>query len=152
MGREAPKFKSTKHNLWIANTGASCHMCNGIESFEDIKEVTRTIIIGNGNIMKCTKVGTWKGFLRNKEGNKIVILLKEVSYIPTLATNLLSLTTVMNNGWELKGSGQFLKIHKGTTTIDFDKKVKSRNSFLLGFHLERSYQKESAMIISAKIG
>ena len=73
-------------------------MCNDIEGLEDIKQVTRTIIIGNGDVMKSTKVGTWNGLLKNKEGNKIVILLKEVSYVPTLATNLLSLTTVMNNG------------------------------------------------------
>lgn len=152
MARETSSLKEAKKDLWIADTGASCHMCNDLEGLEDVKESKRTIVIGNGDEMKSTMIGTWKGLLKNKEGTETMITLKEVSYVPTLSANLLSLTTVMIGGWELKGTNKTLSIQKGSLKIDFDKELKSGNGFLLGFHLERNYQKEKAMAAQVKIG
>jgi hypothetical protein len=42
--------------LWILDSGASFHYCQSVEGLTDIKEIDESIKIGNGDLMKATKI------------------------------------------------------------------------------------------------
>jgi hypothetical protein len=49
-------FKNNFANdLWILDSGASCHDCRSVEGLTDVKEINELIKIGNGDSMKATK-------------------------------------------------------------------------------------------------
>jgi hypothetical protein len=45
------------NDLWILDSGASCHYCRSVEGLTDVKEINESIKIGNGDLMKATKIG-----------------------------------------------------------------------------------------------
>jgi hypothetical protein len=47
-------------DMWILDSGASCHYCRSVEGVTDVKEIDESIKIGNGDSMKATKIGNLK--------------------------------------------------------------------------------------------
>jgi hypothetical protein len=43
-------------DIWILDSGASCHYYQSAEGLTDVKEIDELIKIGNGNSMKSTKL------------------------------------------------------------------------------------------------
>jgi hypothetical protein len=39
------------NDLWILDSGASCHYCRSVEGLTDVKEINEWIKIGNGDLM-----------------------------------------------------------------------------------------------------
>ncbi len=68
--------------LWIADTGASTHMCKSVDGFENIKKTNQTIRVGNSQQMKSFKMGTWRGVVVMKNGTWKTILLDNMIYVP----------------------------------------------------------------------
>jgi hypothetical protein len=48
------------NDLWILDSGASCHYCRSVEGLTDAKEIDESIKIRNDDSMKATKVGNLK--------------------------------------------------------------------------------------------
>jgi hypothetical protein len=46
-------------DMWIIDSGASCHYYQSAEGLTDVKEIDESIKIGNGNSTKSTKVGNF---------------------------------------------------------------------------------------------
>jgi hypothetical protein len=44
-------------NIWIGDSGASCHYCNSDKGLFDIKEVSESITVENGKTMEAIKIG-----------------------------------------------------------------------------------------------
>jgi hypothetical protein len=42
------------NELWILDSGASCHYCQSVEGLTDVKEINESIKIGNCDSMKPT--------------------------------------------------------------------------------------------------
>ena len=68
--------------------------------------------------------------------------MKDVKVVPGLVKNLFSLSTVMQNYWDLltetRNNVKFLKIKKGDVEYEFDRKV-SKNAnggYLMGMQIE----------------
>ena len=81
---------------WVADTGASCHMTNSLEGMTNLKDVNRTVTIGNGKKMVVKKNGTWNCFIIDK-GIKKLVTLTDVNYIPELYCNLFAIEKTMLN-------------------------------------------------------
>ena len=88
MTSSTDKFEE---NIWIADSGATAHMVNSIEGFQNFKETQGTITIGNGEGLQIKGTGTWKGVMKNQNGKETPITLKEVEYVPDLMCNLFSM-------------------------------------------------------------
>jgi hypothetical protein len=43
------------NDLWILDSGASCHYYRSVEGLTDVKEINELIKIGNGELMKAKK-------------------------------------------------------------------------------------------------
>jgi hypothetical protein len=44
-------------DMWILDSGASCHYCQSVEGLTQLKEIDESIKIGNGDSMKATEIG-----------------------------------------------------------------------------------------------
>jgi hypothetical protein len=52
-------------DMWILDSGASCHYCQSAEELKDIKKINESIKIGNGDSMKSTKIRNSKFEIQN---------------------------------------------------------------------------------------
>ena len=86
--------------MWIRDTGATCHMKSSIEGMYDL-EICSDVKIdtANGSTSSVTHVGKYKGmsYVLMEKPRKIV--MKNVKVVPGLIKNLFSLSTVMRNDW-----------------------------------------------------
>ena len=117
--------KINEKNIWIGDTGASCHMTPSLEGMTDIKKINTRIKIGNGEDLTAEKVGTFRGNIEYANGKSMATTLKDVKYVPNLDCNLLSLTSVMDKGYQLLGTDEELSLKKNNMRIRFDRKLKT---------------------------
>ena len=97
--------KNTTQGIWIGDTGASCHMTNSLSGMTKLKQTNTIIQIGDGESITGAQIGTWQGFIINK-GSKSRLTLEEVTYVPTLAMNLFSITKALSNKATLSSNGK----------------------------------------------
>lgn len=92
-------LKSLNHekSIWLADSGASDHMSCDKIFFENLTlGVYGKITIANGESLKAEGIGTVKLTVGEHE-NPVELTLKDVLYIPTLSTNLLSIRKITQN-------------------------------------------------------
>lgn len=90
------KFK----DVWLADSGASAHMCNNRGWFKDVKlpDLSRsTIEVGNGDKIAVKGIGNVE-LTTTIAGEEIKFTLKDVLWIPDLSTNLLSIGAAAEAG------------------------------------------------------
>ena len=109
-----------KKNIWIADSGATTHMCNDLEGMFDLRDSNVSISVGNGQKMTTKKIGKYKGTIIDSEGNEKKVVLTNVSYVPKLTVNLFSLTTVMEKNFSVTGTKAGIEITKGAWRAKFD--------------------------------
>lgn len=119
-------------NTWIADSGASTHMCNDLSAMHNLKESNQSISIGNGTKLTATKSGTVRGELRLANGDKKLIVLTNVSYVPDLLVNLFSLTSAIEKDFTVHGSKQGIEIRKGSSSMQFDEKFGTTKGHIFG--------------------
>ena len=109
-----------ENNIWIGDTGASCHMTNSLEGLSDLKKASFEVTMGDGKSMITTQVGKWTGVAIQKDGKAKPITLNKVAYVPKLCVNLFSITQVMKLGATLLSTALSICIQKGEVKIVFD--------------------------------
>ncbi len=108
-------------NLWIGDSGASCHFINTDFGMYNWKYIHEKIGVGNGNIAIATKEGSVKLQVFPKTGEKYVVTLHGVKFISNLQTNLFSITTALTRGWKLSNRGVHIVLtNTNGGTIIFD--------------------------------
>ncbi|GFX21634.1 retrovirus-related Pol polyprotein from transposon TNT 1-94 [Trichonephila clavipes] len=91
-------------NIWILDSGASCHMAKESVWFKNISPAVMDIYLadkkskmmsqGTGNVSAKT--------VSTKHCNSINLTITDVSYVPQLRCNLLSVTCLMDKGCEIE--------------------------------------------------
>jgi hypothetical protein len=77
-------------DLWIAETGASCHMtCNDIGMFNCI-DINEDIKVGDGNYIKAIKMGSKRVSILQPNNVIKHFVINDVKYVPKLWVNLFS--------------------------------------------------------------
>ena len=123
--------------MFIADTGASSHMMNQDKGMFNIREVNTSVKVGNGESLKCKKIGDVRIKMKQKDGKKDVeTILKDVMFVPELTTNLLSIGKALKQGWELRSKGEEFFLSKGRNTVNFDKNLVSNFGKVLGVDVE----------------
>ena len=121
--------------IWIGDSGASCHYCNSEEGLHDYTTISEEITVGNGNKMLAKKVGSLRCMVQQKNGEKFVVVLKDVKFVPELWVNLFSISKALKNGFNLGNEDVVMKLMKGNTTLYFDRMLKTKNGFVSGIKL-----------------
>jgi hypothetical protein len=108
-------------------------MKNTIDGLFDLRKEETFVKIGNGEGLKSTTFGTLKATVEQADGTKMDVTLKNVAYVPELATNLLSITKAMENGFKVSSTGNILRLSKGSKIVKFDRLQKTKMEFVLGY-------------------
>ena len=79
--------------------------------------------------------GDYECEVHQTDGTVTRVVLKDVQVAPGAGCNLLSLTRLLNNGYELKGNQKGLTAVQGKVKITFDQTIEVGSGYLLGIHL-----------------
>jgi len=114
--------KAIPNNWWMADTGASSHMVKSKKGLTEIEPCEIPIQVGNGQKVIAKEKGTI--MLQVKNGiQDYNITLKNVLYVPDLIINIISLTRVIDLGFDVISDKKQIAIKHGGTIIRFDKRL-----------------------------
>ena len=121
--------------LWIADSGATGHMTANLEGMVNVRDVNENIIIADDSKVRAEKIGD----LKLKPTNSTTTLtLKDVWYIPTLGSNLLSVTKATRAGFQLRNEGNVLIFKKDGHEIKFNKEIKTKRGHVMAMEAIRT--------------
>ena len=117
--------KLTKE-VWVGDTGSSCHMRSSLSGMFDLEPGTGGIKVGSGKVLKIIKIGKFRGEVMQKDSSTKILILDNVHFVPDLYCNLFSITSAMDDGYGLSGrKDEFLTLRKNDMVIKFDQVIKS---------------------------
>ncbi|MGL4341755.1 MAG: reverse transcriptase domain-containing protein, partial [Lactococcus lactis] len=140
--------KVSSKNLWLGDSGASCHMCNNDEGMFNCRFVKSYIKIGNGKSLVSTKVGSKRVTVIQENGNTTDVVIEDVKYVPGLWVNLFSITKAISKEWSLSNKGTKILLSKGDVELAFDKIMKTENGMVVG--IEMVTQSEYANLVLSR--
>ena len=126
--------KMSNQNLFIADTGAMCHIKVDSTGLTNLQKVSKTVRMGQLSV-KILFQGDYKCEAHQTDGTVKKVVLKDVRVVPGAGCNLLSLTRLLNNGYDLKGNQKGLTAVRGKTKIMFDQTIQAGSGYLLGIRL-----------------
>ncbi|GFT33270.1 retrovirus-related Pol polyprotein from transposon TNT 1-94 [Trichonephila clavipes] len=100
-------------NIWILDSGASCHMAKEPVWFKNISPEVMDIYLADKN-SKMMSQGTGNVSAKTvstKHCNSINLTITDVSYVPQLRCNLLSVTCLMDKGCKIKSENNRVLIY-----------------------------------------
>lgn len=88
----------TIKNDWYIDSGATIHICNNRELFDELNEneLNREILVANNNKVKVRGLGSVKLNIGDE-----TIVLKKVNYVPEMCTNLISVRRITESGYQV---------------------------------------------------
>jgi len=122
-------------SIFLGDSGASTHMGNEDEGMYDVQEINDPVTVGNGKVLRATKVGKLKRTVHQVNGSTLDVILPDYKFVPGLHANLFSITKALSSGWEIGNKGVKLTLSKAGHTIEFDRVFKTENGFLCGVEL-----------------
>ena len=98
--------KCTSHDQWILDSGATCHMCNKKELFNQFHtlQAPLNVTLGDGRSLQATGHGNVVLTMNLPHGRIKRCTLHDVLLVPDLAYNLVSVTSASKRGKETKFS------------------------------------------------
>jgi hypothetical protein len=129
-------------NIYIGDSGASCHMVHTDEGMYDDKSIKEKITIGNGQYIEALKIGKKKGMIKLDDGTIMNAVLNNVKYVPNLAPcnlfcvlnlaiyNLFSITQAISSGWMLGNEGKTILLKNGKSVLKFNKMLKTKSNYV----------------------
>ena len=131
---------STNPDLWIGDSGATTHITFSKSAMADLtapKDATK-VIVGNGEVLEREQIGNLHGTIYDKDENYLYnATLKNVVVSSNAQFNLLSITVLLLQGWELHGSkSNFTLTHKHHV-LNFDRLIHTERGILFVIKLAR---------------
>jgi hypothetical protein len=120
------------NDLWILDSGASCHYCRSVEGLTDVKEIDEFIKIGNGNSMKATKIGNLKYEVTQINGEKFRVTINNVKYVPSLCVDLFSLNKALKKGFKVSNDGFVVSLNYKHMKLTFDRVIHATDGCVNG--------------------
>ena len=115
------KYDTIEKDTWIADSGASTHMCMNDDGMFDITKTNNQFInVGNGHKLPIAKKGKKKCVIHQKDGKTMQVTLENVYHVPQLWYNLFSVMEVIKKGWRLGNNGMVITLRKDRKEIKFD--------------------------------
>ena len=124
----------SNQNLFIVDTGATYHIKMDNMALANLQKVSKTVKMGQ-LFVKVLFQGDYECEAHQTDGTIKKVVLKDVRVAPGAWCNLLSLTRLLNNGYNLKGNQQGLTAIWCKIMITFDQTIQARSSYLLGIQL-----------------
>uniref|UniRef100_A0ACD5VA56 Uncharacterized protein n=1 Tax=Avena sativa TaxID=4498 RepID=A0ACD5VA56_AVESA len=103
---------ASRDDEWILDTACSFHICCNKDWFSSYESVQTGDFVRVGNDNPCHIVGVGSVKIRTHDG--VTRTLSEVKHIPSMARNLISLSTMDVDGYKYAGGHRVLKVSKGS--------------------------------------
>ena len=89
---------------WIVVSCATCHMCCDENLFSELHPLEKEtdVTLGDGHTLQATGQGTVPLMMNLPDGSSRKCCLLEVSFVPSLSYNLLSMSKAAERGKEAK--------------------------------------------------
>lgn len=130
------KMDSANKHIFIADSGASCHLTGSLEGMVDCLKICEYVTVGNGKAVEATMIGTKKGRIKMPDGTYRPIALYGCKYVPELAPfNLFSITKALSGGCSLGNVGETITLTKGDFTLSFDYKIRTKTGYVAGVEI-----------------
>ena len=140
------KIDFERDNIFIADSGASCHMTGNLKGLTDVVDINETITVGNGEVIKATKMGTLNGFVKLPDGTMKKVKLYDCKYVPKLAPfNLFSITHALSQGCDLGNDGEKIFIRKGNFKLVFDRRINTKSGYVVGAEIKPCEEEETEL-------
>ena len=130
------KIEDLGNDIWIGDSGASCHYCNDDDALHDYTMISEEMTVGNGDAMIAKRIGKLRCEILQKNGEELIVTLQDVEYEPNLWVNLFSIGKVLKNSFNLGNDGERIKLTKANVTILFDRFLTSKNGFVPGIKMK----------------
>jgi hypothetical protein len=135
------------HEIWEGDSGALCHYCNDNEGLYKCKSISEETTVGNGNIMIAKKVGKLRCGILQKNGEKQIVTLENLKFVPELWIILFSIGNALKNVFNLNNYCEIIKLSKGNVTFTFDHIVRTKHGFVPGIKLLPVNQKMIQVLV-----
>ncbi len=132
--RQSSSQKFTR-STWLADSAASCHLCNDDTYLFNVRVIHSPIKIGNGKTMIAKKMGDMKVFKVQQNGDSEPFILRNVKYVPELWVNLLSIPAGLKGGFDIGNVGLKIFMEKNGFRITFDKIIETSKGYVMGIEL-----------------
>jgi Reverse transcriptase (RNA-dependent DNA polymerase) len=110
-------------------------MVNSLKGVSNTVDINVDVKMGNGSVAKATKKGTFRGTVKQLDGEEIQVCL-DVKYVPDLWCNLFSIGTALHKGWKLSNEGSKFILTKDGTKINFDRKTNAGDGHTMMVFIE----------------
>ena len=147
-------LSSIGSDIFIGDSAATSHMTNNKTGVYDLKPIRGSVMIGNGESIRCTHKGKLDVICKHKDGS-MAKQTWEVKIVAKLNHDLFSFTKAMKEGWQMNGrwkkGGLMIELFKTTkTSIKFDRMIPSGSSWLMGIKTQRLVGQAHAVIEPGK--
>lgn len=119
LGQDLFSFTATHKKVvtsetWIADSGATAHMCHNREFFSQLTffETSRTVTLGDANELIARGMGTVFVLSQSR-----LLSLKNVLWVENLHVNLPSTGAILDLGFAISETAHDMVISKDTTTV-----------------------------------
>ena len=144
------KMEKYSENIWIADTGASCHMTNNDTGMYDIKIPKEDYItVANNQELKVVKIGKIDMIAKQENGREVKFTLSNVKYIPELAVKLFSITAAMDKGMKIGNNDRLIYLWKEKFRINFDILFEMKSGFSAGIKLIQKEKDQTQAILKS---
>jgi hypothetical protein len=127
--------KTTNNNMWIGDSGASCHMTCSLDRMVNVREIDLPVQVGTGEAIECTKIGDKRLCAIQEDGTIRDVVLKDCKFVPGLFTNLFSITKALEGGCSISNKGISISLTKGEFSICFDKTLRTDTGAITGVEM-----------------
>ena len=100
VARHALSASTGRHDSWIVDSGATCHMCNDTKLFVELHNLDKPLEVTLGDGYDLHTIGRGVVVLETKlpSGRTKKCKLHDVQYVPKLSYNLLSVSRTSDAG------------------------------------------------------
>jgi hypothetical protein len=138
-------------NIWIGDSGASCHCCNNEEGLFDQAGISEMITVGNGSTMKTENFVKLRNCVLQCYGRKFEITVENVKFVPGLLINLFRINKAQIKGFMIGNEGLMIKLTKGGTTLVFDQRLITKEGFMSGIKMVPDLNQVANIVVETKI-
>jgi hypothetical protein len=118
----ANSTKTKRESRWLIDSGASVHICKDRDLLKDVKNVSETVVIGDGTEVVATLSGT-VNLITTEKGKQLS--LSNVLYAPEFTKNIISVARLTLNGNTVSFDDRSMIISNGTNQLTCKRDLRS---------------------------
>ena len=127
--------QSRTNESWLADSGASVHVTNSCQKMFNVIDDDSTIVVGTGKETKATKKGDLM-LVHNITNQRI--LLKNVLYVPSFEQNIISIPTLMKNGFSLKARNKNFELVQNRRSLKLKEMDEKGLFYFVGHRIDQN--------------